>query len=289
VVSVRELVEAAVDVVRPLMDKSAQVLSVALPAPDVWLDVDAVRISQVIGNLLHNASKFTPRGGRIGLEARRAQESLHIIVTDTGVGIPPELLGTVFDLFAQADGSLDRAQGGLGIGLSLVRGLVAMHGGEVSAESDGPGKGSRFTVRLPVGAVEAKRPRPRARVAPVAALPRRVLIVEDNADAAEAMRLLLGAMGHEVTTVGDGAEAIAMARSFRPDVILLDIGLPGIDGYELARRFRLLDETSAARVVAVTGYGQPADRERSAAAGFHHHLVKPVDPAKLVEALNFSS
>jgi signal transduction histidine kinase len=287
VVNLRELVEAAIEVARPLMDKSRQELVISLPPEELWVEVDAVRLSQVLGNLLHNASKFTPQGGRIALEAAVDAEGLEIRVTDNGVGISPELLRSVFELFSQADRSLDRAQGGLGIGLSLVKGLMEMHGGTVTASSTGPGQGSQFVLRLPLAAL-----RPRESAGGSAAIgsvdqgPRRILVVEDNTDAAEATKMLLTQLGHEVLIVNDGALAVEAAAAFRPDVILLDIGLPGVDGYELARRFRALDETSGSRVIAVTGYGQPADRARSAAAGFDHHLVKPVDPAKLAEAIH---
>ncbi len=285
VVRLQGLVDSAVEVVRPIIDKCEQALEVRVPAEDVWVEVDAVRLSQVLGNLLNNASKFTPRGGSIAIEARVAPEGLEISVADDGVGIAPELLGSVFDLFSQADSSLDRAQGGLGIGLSLVKGLVEMHGGVVTARSAGPGKGSRFSIRLPLAVITAPGPVPKGDVPAIGEHARRVLVVEDSADAAEAMELLLNQLGHDVRVVNDGARAVEAARAFRPDVILLDIGLPGVDGYELARRFRALDETSGARVIAVTGYGQPSDRARSSAAGFDHHLVKPVDPAKLAAAI----
>jgi CheY-like chemotaxis protein len=284
-VTLASLVDAAVEVARPFVDKSAQQLGVHLPAAPIWLEVDPVRMSQVIGNVLHNASKFTPSGGRIAIAAYRDAQGVEVTITDDGMGIPKELLSSVFDLFSQADRSLDRAQGGLGIGLSLVKGLVEMHGGQVTAHSDGPGRGSRFSIRLPASiVVEAPAAGP-ARLHGAEAGSQRVLVVEDNADAAEAMRMLLGEFGHQVASASNGLDAIALAKSFRPDVILLDIGLPGIDGYELARTLRALEETRGARVIAVTGYGQPSDRERSSAAGFDNHLVKPVDPAKLAEAL----
>ena len=284
-VTLASLVEAAVEVARPFVDKSAQHLEVHLPAAPIWLDVDPVRISQVIGNVLHNATKFTPAGGRIAIAARHDADGVEIAITDDGMGIPKELLSSVFDLFSQADRSLDRAQGGLGIGLSLVKGLVEMHGGHVTAHSEGPGRGSRFSIRLPASVVVAAPAERPQRTHGAGAGSQRVLVVEDNPDAAEAMRMLLGEFGHEVASASNGLDAIELAKSFRPDAILLDIGLPGIDGYELARTLRTLEETRGARVIAVTGYGQPSDRERSSAAGFDHHLVKPVDPAKLAEAL----
>ena len=287
VVSLRSLVESALEVARAYAEKSGQELTVSMPESEVWLDVDPVRISQVIGNLLHNASKFTPRGGVVAFEARLVPEGMELRVSDTGVGIAPELLKNVFELFSQADRSLDRAQGGLGIGLSLVRGLVEMHGGRVAGQSEGVGKGSAFLVLLPrsriVPAPEQSEPVERA--AP-AGRRHRILVVEDNPDSAEAMVTLLRELGHEVAMVGDGMLAVGVARQFEPDVILLDIGLPGIDGYELARRFRSHAETRGARMIAITGYGQPTDRERSVAAGFDQHLVKPVDPSRLAAAIN---
>jgi signal transduction histidine kinase len=287
-VQLRAVIDSAVEVARPGFDALGHSLEVNVPAEDIWLDVDAVRLSQVVGNLLHNAGKFTPPGGRIVLQALRDPDALEIVVSDDGMGISPEILPSVFDLFAQADRSLERSQGGLGIGLSLVKGLVEMHGGSVAAASGGVGKGSTFTVRLPLRKVIAKpgvvkadnaaAARPHAR--------RRILVVEDNPDSAESMLLLLQHIGHEVHVVNDGREAVDAALGFHPDVILLDIGLPGIDGYQLAQKLRELPETSSARLIAVSGYGQESDRVMSRAAGFDLHLVKPVDPRRLSAAID---
>ena len=283
-VKLASIIDSAVETARPGLDAADHRLEVKQPAADIWLDVDAVRISQVIGNLLHNAGKFTPRGGRVVLEARREAGDLLVSVTDNGVGIAPEILPVVFDLFAQADRSLERSQGGLGIGLSLVKGLVEMHGGSVTATSPGLGKGSSFTFRLPVGDVkpvpEAKPPQA------VRATRQRVLVVEDNVDSAETLQMLLTQLGHEVAVVNDGRAAVEAALAFRPNVILLDIGLPGVDGFHLARKLRSLPETSGARLIAVSGYGQDRDREMSRAAGFDLHLVKPVDPQRLTAAID---
>jgi two-component system CheB/CheR fusion protein len=288
VVSLRSLVDSALEVARAYAEKNGQELEVRMPEDEVWLEVDPVRISQVIGNLLHNASKFTPKGGGVSLDARLVPEGVQLQVADTGVGIAPELLRNIFDLFSQADRSLDRAQGGLGIGLSLVRGLVEMHGGRVAAQSEGPGKGSVFRVLLPRSRiVGAPDPGPEAARGPATGR-RRILVVEDNPDSAEAMVALLRELGHEVAMVGDGMLAVGVARQFEPEVILLDIGLPGIDGYELARRLRSDVAVGGAHMIAITGYGQPADRERALAAGFDQHLVKPVDPARLAAAVNES-
>jgi signal transduction histidine kinase len=286
VVKLATILETAVEVVRPTLEALDHTLVISGPEEDVWLDVDAVRLSQVVGNLLHNAAKFTSRGGRISLEVSLGRGSLEISVADNGMGIAAEVLPSVFDLFSQADRSLERSQGGLGIGLSLVKGLVEMHGGTVSAQSAGAGKGSLFTIRLPLEKLLAIAPAQSVPVRSATAAPRRILVVEDNLDSAEAMLLLLKGVGHEVTVVSDGREAVDVAKRLRPEVILLDIGLPGMDGYELARMLRVMPETRAARLIAVSGYGQQKDRVRSHEAGFDVHLVKPVDPSKLAEAIN---
>ena len=248
----------------------------------VWVSADPTRLEQVLSNLLANAVKYTPAGGEITVSVRREGDWAVLSVRDTGVGIRPELLPRVFDLFVQADRSLERTGGGLGIGLTLVRQLVELHGGGVDAASPGPGRGSTFTVRLPTiappvetGAVAGPA---------VAAVGQRVLVVEDNDDAREMMRSLLHLLGHEVHEACDGASGVEQARRLRPDAALIDIGLPGIDGYEVARRIRA--DVPDARLVAVTGYGQPEDRERALAAGFDEHLVKPLDPEQLHRLLS---
>jgi signal transduction histidine kinase len=280
------IIESAVETVRPLMDLQGHDFRVTQPEAKLWLHVDAVRMAQAVGNLLHNAAKFTPKGGRIALAAAREGGDLVIRVEDNGVGITPETLSSAFDLFTQADRSLDRSQGGLGIGLSLVRGLVEMHGGTVSAKSAGAGKGSVFTVRIPLAGIERQEPTPMPQAAAGSTAARRILVVDDNFDAAESMQLMLQKDGHDVAVVHDGIEALDAARGFRPDVVLLDIGLPGMDGFELAAALRALPETSRAHLIAVSGYGQDRDRARSAQAGIDLHLVKPVDPAKLQDAIN---
>ena len=246
-----------------------------------WVSADPTRMEQILTNLLANAVKYTPPGGEITVSVRRDGDHAVLTVLDTGVGIRPELLPRVFDLFVQSDRSLERSGGGLGIGLSLVRQLVELHGGTVDAASAGPGRGSTFTVRLPVlaapaGADDDARPA-------VAGPPRRVLVIEDNDDAREMLRNLLRLFGHEVHEACDGAMGLEEARRLRPDAALIDIGLPGMDGYEVARRIRA--DLPGARLVALTGYGQPEDRERALAAGFDVHLVKPVDPDQLQRLL----
>ena len=254
---------------------------ITVQAAPTWVSADPTRLEQVLTNLLANAVKYTPAGGEITVSVHRDGDHAVLSVRDTGVGIRAELLPRVFDLFVQADRSLERSAGGLGIGLTLVRQLVQLHGGTVEASSAGPGRGSTFTVRLPVLADppdsdDAARPA-------VAGPARRVLVIEDNEDAREMLRNLLHILGHEVHEACDGASGIEEARRLRPDAALIDIGLPGIDGYEVARRIRA--DAPGTRLVAVTGYGQPEDRERALAAGFDVHLVKPVDPDQLQRLL----
>jgi two-component system CheB/CheR fusion protein len=288
VIDLAEVVGRAVETSRPLVDARRQQLTVALPDAPVYLEADPTRLAQVLANLLNNAAKYTPEGGRIWLAAERADGGEVVLrVRDTGVGIPAEMLPKVFDPFTQADRSLDRSQGGLGIGLTLVRSLVELHGGRVEAASEGLGRGSEFIVRLPALAGE---PRPAAAPGreegpPDAAAGRRVLVVDDNADAAECLAWVLRARGHEVCTAHDGVAALEAARGSRPEVVLLDIGLPRMDGYEVARRLRREPGLEKVLLVALTGYGHEDDRRRSRAAGFDHHLVKPADPAELTRLL----
>ncbi|XXX72494.1 PAS domain-containing protein [Sorangium sp. So ce134] len=281
------IVVQAVDTVRPLVEARSLDLMISLPMKPVHIEVDATRMTQVITNLVHNAVKYTEPGGRIWVTGERKGGGLEIRVKDTGQGIPPDLLPKVFDLFTQGDRAPDRSQGGLGIGLTLVRRLVEMHGGAVRALSDGPGKGSEFIVQLPAevlvaGAVGVETPAaapPQARPGP--ARSRRILVVEDNPDVAESLVMLLKALGYEVAMARSGPEALAAAPAFLPDVVLLDIGLPGMDGYEVARQLRRQPDLELALLVALSGYGQEEDRRRSQAAGFDHHLVKPVSRAVL--------
>jgi CheY-like chemotaxis protein len=232
--------DRALETARPLLDSRGHELAAEMAPGPVWVRGDLVRLAQVFANLLNNAAKFTPDGGRVNVTLARDGDTAIVCIRDTGIGIPPDLLPKVFDLFTQAERSLDRAQGGLGIGLSLVKTLVEMHGGTVEVHSAGPGRGSEFVVKLPVA--------------------RRVA-------------------GHETATAHDGPSALAAAERFRPDVVLLDIGLPGMDGYEVARRLRAMGNGSKLMLVAVTGYGGDEVRRKATAAGFDRHLVKPVNPA----------
>ena len=256
-----------------------------LPPEDLAVDADVNRLAQVFANLLNNASKYTPEGGRISISAARDGGQAVIRVRDTGIGIDPDLLPSIFDLFVQADRSLDRSQGGLGIGLTLVRRIMELHAGRVSASSGGPGKGSEFVVSLPEAVSGDARLPPRVAASPSGVPSRRILVVEDNADSADGLATLLRLDGHVVRTEHDGPSAVAAAGDFRPDVILLDIGLPGMSGYEVARALRRDPGVAGAMLVAVTGYGQEEDRARSRAAGFDHHLVKPLRPEAIARLL----
>ncbi len=252
----------------------------------VWIEADGVRVEQIVMNLLSNSLKFTPRGGSITVSVVREGHEAVLRVADDGAGIAPGLLPSVFELFVQGERNLDRPTGGLGIGLSLVRRLVELHGGRVDAASPGEGRGSVFTVRFPALADAPLAPGPRVE-APARPSKKRILVVEDNADNREMMRLLLESAGHEVHEAGDGVGGVELAVQLEPDVVLVDIGLPGIDGYQVARQIRskLRDRS---RLVALSGYGQPKDKERAFAAGYDEHLLKPVDPARLLAVLDGS-
>jgi signal transduction histidine kinase/CheY-like chemotaxis protein len=278
----------AVETSRPWIDARRHALTVTLPEVPVQIHADLARLSQVISNLLNNACKYMEEGGRICLTAELAGREVRIRVRDQGIGIPREMLPRIFELFTQLNHSLDRSEGGLGIGLALVRRLVELHGGSVQALSDGPGQGSEFVVTLPVFRVEhvghvgtvpeaqeEKDPEESARTS------RRILVADDNHDSAESLGMLLELAGHEVRLAYDGQEALEAAASFLPDVMLLDIGLPKLDGFEVASRLRQDRRHDSMLLVAVTGYGTDSDRDRARAAGFDHHMVKPVDPKAL--------
>ena len=262
----------AAEAVRPLAEARSLRFDVDLPPPDTVVDGDATRLAQVFGNLLHNAVKFSEPGGRVRLTVDVADDHVDLCVSDTGSGIAPEMLPRVFDMFSQADGTVERSHGGLGIGLSLVKALVALHGGLVEAESDGLGHGSRFTVRLRTSAFS-----PQAAPAPVAIEGGggRVLVVDDNVDAAESMAELLQMLGATTEVCHDGLAALQRAPAFQPQVIFLDIGMPGLNGHDTARRIRASDWGRDVVLVALTGWGNAKERQQSQEAGFDHHLVKP--------------
>ena len=278
-VSISRVVEGALETTQSLMDQHRHELTVRLAPQPIFLQADAARLEQVLVNLLNNAAKYTEAGGRIWLSVAQEGDAAVIRVRDSGIGIAPELLPHIFELFTQAERSLDRSQGGLGIGLSLVQKLVEMHGGTVEAHSV-LGQGSEFVVRLPVVlALSAAPAAPPAHAASPVKKSRacRILIVDDNVDAAQVMTTLLELSGHELRQAHDGQSGLQAAMAFRPDVVLLDLGLPGIDGFEVTRRIRQQDALKAVVLVAVTGYGRDTDRQRAQAAGFDYHLVKPVD------------
>jgi PAS domain S-box-containing protein len=275
-VELASIVYRAVSAVESMIGERGHELRISIPQDQLWVSADPVRLVQIIENLLNNAAKYTDPGGRIELQAERVDSELCLCVRDNGVGIDADLLPGVFDLFTQSSRSLDRSQGGLGIGLTLVRRLVESHGGSISAASDGPGKGSEFSVRLPLiePPVESYRP---TEGLPVSTAPRRILIVDDNAAAAKMLAMLLGHEDgqHQIETAHDGPAALRVMASFHPHLVLLDIGLPDMDGYEVAETIRKDPEFNDVLLVALTGYGQPDDVRKSREAGFDEHLVKP--------------
>ncbi|KLU36749.1 hypothetical protein AB595_12270 [Massilia sp. WF1] len=288
-VLLRTIVATAVETSIALIEAHRHTLGVELPAEPLELEADVTRMVQVLSNLLNNAAKYTPSGGRITLSVWREDGHAVIAVADSGIGIAPESIGSVFEMFTQVRGSLDRAQGGLGIGLSLVRRLVELHGGRVSAFSAGRGQGSTFTVRLPLrpGTPHALAPAGQAAVAsaPGAVGPLRVLVVDDNADAADSLVALLEALGHAARVAHDGVDGLQAVREFLPDLVFLDIGLPGMSGYEVAREIRRTRALPQPVLIALTGWGAQSDQEQSQEAGFDQHLTKPVSLEALEQAL----
>jgi PAS domain S-box-containing protein len=277
------LVRRAVGSARPTIEERSHKLAVDIADQEMPLHADPTRIEQVIVNLLTNAAKYTPEGGDIHVKAYPENKHVVIKVRDSGIGIPPDMLTRVFELFTQVDPTLDRAAGGLGIGLTVVRHLTEMHGGTVSAASEGLGKGSEFSVHLPLSSLRGAATTPTAALTIRPGL--RVLVVDDNVDTTRTLSMLLSRLGCTTQEVNDGPPVIDAAKSFRPDAILLDIGLPGLDGYQIARLIRQTPELSDVRLIAVSGYGQSQDRQRSRDAGFDDHLVKPVQFDSLVRTL----
>ena len=285
-IALATVLASAVETARPLIDASGHALHVAGTADPVYLDADPVRLAQVFSNLLNNAAKYMDRGGRIDVTTSRRGEQICVTVSDTGRGIPAEALSQVFDMFSQVDRSLERSHGGLGIGLTLVKRLVEMHGGRVEVRSEGAGKGTQVSVHLRAVSAspspDAARPgqRPRA-----ASRSFRILVADDNQDAAESLAMMLRMMGNHVRTVHDGEQAVAEAAAFRPDVILLDIGMPRMNGYDAAREIRGQGWGARMVLVALTGWGQDEDKRRASQAGFDRHFTKPVSPADLERLL----
>jgi signal transduction histidine kinase/ActR/RegA family two-component response regulator len=286
-VALARILHGAVETSRPLIDAMGHALTVNLPADPIELEADVTRLAQVFSNLLNNAAKFTERGGRIVVTAERQGSDVVVTVSDNGIGLPNDMLTSIFDLFTQVDRSLERSRAGLGIGLTMVKRLVEMHGGSVTASSEGLGRGSTFVVRLPVPIALATWTAESASEGPLHAesAGRRVLVVDDNDDAATSLSLLLGSLGYETRTAGDGEAALRVAEDFRPDAMLLDIGLPRLNGYDVARALRARPWGKDVTLIAVTGWGQAEDRQRTMAAGFDEHMVKPVDPDVLLRRL----
>lgn len=285
-VELAAVIRDAVETGRPLIETAGHELTVIYPPEPISLDADPTRLAQVFANLLNNAAKYTPPGGHIRLTAERQGGEVIVKVSDTGIGIPADMLPRVFEIFTQGDRSLERSQGGLGIGLSLVRGLVELHGGSVEAKSEGPGQGSEFSVRLAVHPAPRKAQAAAEDGRPAAPAQRRILVIDDNRDAADSLALLLSLQGNEVRTAYDGLEAVEAAAVFQPDVVLSDIGMPRLNGYEAAHRIREQCRGRRVVLVATTGWGQEEDRRRSTQAGFDFHLVKPVDLAALERLLD---
>jgi CheY-like chemotaxis protein len=272
----------ALEQVRPLIEEAGHALSARLPAEPILLDADPARLVQVLTNLLNNAVKYSPRGGQIEISVERENGELRINVKDSGIGIPAEKLESVFEMFGQLDRSLESGYKGLGIGLALSRTLVAKHGGRIKAHSEGLGRGSEFSVWLPFSAAaESVRVLGQTADHPAAAGGCRVLMVDDNRDVATAMSRLMRILGHDVRVAYNGAQALELADSFRPDVVLLDIAMPQMNGYEVARALRSHPQGRNMILVAVTGWGREHDQRRSAEAGFDRHMTKPVDPIAL--------
>jgi PAS domain S-box-containing protein len=284
-VELAAVVGSAVEAARPLIEGRKHQLTISLPPEPVWLYADAARLDQVLNNLLNNAAKFTEPGGRIGLTAETVDGKVVLRVRDSGAGIAPEFLSRVFDLFEQGDRAPDRTHGGLGIGLTLVRTIVELHGGSVRAESAGPGQGSQFIVTLPsiTGLTEPASDRPREHHP--AGTGRRVLLVDDNADAADGLAMLLRFWGHDVHVAYDGPSGLSAAATMHPEVVLLDIGLPGMSGLQVATEMRKQSGMDKALLIALTGYGQDRDRRASQQTGFDYHMVKPVDLDALEDLL----
>jgi PAS domain S-box-containing protein len=286
-IDIASTVHRAAETAQPVIEARRHLLTLSLPETALLVEGDPLRLAQVIANLLTNAAKYSPPESVIELAAEGRDGSALIRVKDRGIGIAAEMLPQVFDLFVQADASLARSEGGLGVGLTLVKRLVEMHGGSVAASSGGLGHGSEFTVKLPLALTDpaATDGAPAQRPHVTDALRRRVLVVDDNIDAADSIAMILRLQGYDVRCTHDGFSALDAAKAYHPDVIVLDIGLPGLSGYEVARRLRLDPEFAATPLVAVTGYGQDVDRSRSRTAGIDYHLTKPVDPATLQQLL----
>jgi CheY-like chemotaxis protein/two-component sensor histidine kinase len=281
-----DVVNSAIETARPLIEAAGHTLAVSVPPEAIHLDGDLTRLSQVFSNLLANSAKYTDPHGQIFLDVIRRPDQVVVSVRDTGIGIAADQLDAVFGMFSQVDPRTERSRGGLGIGLALVQGLVKMHGGSVTAQSPGIGQGSTFSVTLPV--IEANVPSQRSRpsdASPTAHERRRILIVDDNLDAARSMAMMLELLGNDVRTAHDGVQAIELVEHYRPDVVLMDVGMPGLDGYDATRRIRAQPWGRATIIIALTGWGQDDDKARAQEAGCNGHLTKPVNLSDLQSLL----
>jgi len=283
-VSLEEMISSAVELARPVIDARDHQLRIVLSEQSLWVDADRIRLPQLLANLLNNAAKYTAEGGRIVLRVDAEGEQAVIRVSDNGIGMTPEALANAFELFAQAASAEHSAPGGLGVGLSLARSIAELHGGVLTAHSEGPGRGTELALRLPSVPPPEFQARPAKRDAQLL-MRQRILVVDDNIDAAESLGTMLAYSGHDVRVVHGGREALQAAREFAPNVMILDLGMPEMDGYAVARAVRADPKISATRLIALSGYGQPDDRQRTAAVGFDEHLVKPVEHEVLNAAL----
>jgi CheY-like chemotaxis protein len=271
-----DAVRTAVDTARPAVDAAEHQLLLELPPGPVVVEGDAVRLAQVFANLLSNAAKYTPRGGEIRLAVRNPGDNAVVSVKDTGIGISSEMRPRIFELFVQADRAIERAQGGLGVGLSIAQRITQLHGGNVEAHSDGEGRGSEFVVHLPLARARPEAGKSRRDRRAGATNHRRILIADDNIDAASTLGAMLELMGHEVMTAGDGADAVDKAAAFKPEIVFLDVGMPRMNGYDACEAIRKIPGGNRMTIIALTGWGQESHKQRSREAGFDRHLVKPV-------------
>jgi CheY-like chemotaxis protein/two-component sensor histidine kinase len=285
VVALLDVVTGAVESLRPAIDAKRQQLTIRLPPESVLLDADPLRLSQIVANLLTNASKYSEADTRIELSGSVDTDTLTLSVRDNGIGLRTESISTIFEMFAQVDSGNTRSDGGLGIGLALVKGLAELHGGAVEARSDGLGHGSEFIVRLPLTAAQPTASRTSNDSSQPNTRRRRILVADDNRDAADSLSMLLALEGHQVRVAYCGSDALSIAREFQPHVALLDIGMPDLDGYEVAHSLRRESWGESLQLIALTGWGQEEDRRRATQAGFDHHLVKPADSEQLLSLI----
>jgi CheY-like chemotaxis protein/two-component sensor histidine kinase len=274
---VKEVVQLALETIGPLLLTRHQLLTLNLPSSPLLVDGDSARLVQIVGNLLHNAVKYTPEGGAIVVSAKQMDESVVLTISDSGIGIPSETLPRIFDLFAQDHRALDRSQGGLGIGLTIARRMVELHGGTIEARSGGTGRGSEFIVSLPVAALVERPSAEPVTSGPLSETSAHIVLIEDNSDTADALSEMLRLAGHRVDVSLDGAAGLDMVLRVHPQLVLCDIGLPGLDGYQIATRVRASGLAPMPVLIALTGYGDAAARSRARASGFQHHLTKPTD------------